>query len=178
MKYAALLRGINVGGKNKVAMADLRSVVEACGYTGVKTYINSGNVVFDAAKADDRKIAGKIHDQLLEDLGLDISVMVRSVAEIEAIIAKNPYSGQFENHKDLHVFFLADELSNENSALLLEKNSDAEMISVDGRTIYYLLRISIVDSVLGKGFIDRKLKVPATARNWRTVEKLAELGNG
>ena len=54
-------------------------------------------------------------------------------------------------------------------------NTDAEMIAVNGRTIYYLLRISIIDSILGKGFIDKKLKVPATARNWRTVSKLIEL---
>lgn len=175
MRYIALLRGINVGGNMMIKMETLRATFSSLGFKNVKSYINSGNLAFDSAKTDDGKLAKRIHDAVKKDFGKEISVMVRSIAEIEEISANNPYDGQFDNDKNLHVFFLESELSPENKRLLLDQNSDSESISVKGRTIYYLLRIRIVDSVLSKGFIDRKLKVPATARNWRTVKKLAEL---
>ncbi len=175
MRYVALLRGINVGGNTMIKMESLRATFSSLGFENVKSYINSGNLAFDTAKTDDGKLAKKIRDAVKKDFEKEISIMVRSVAEIEEIIANNPYDGQFDNDKDLHVFFLETELSSEKRELLLDLNSEAELISVRGRTVYYLLRISIVDSVMGKGFIDKKLKVPATARNWRTVKKLAEL---
>ena len=184
MKYVALLRGINVGGKNMIKMEALRATFTALGYASVASYINSGNLIFECRSphiskgvtdiSAEAEIAAKIHDAIVKDFGFDISVMVRSMAEIARIISDSPFEGQFENDKDLHVFFLAEELSDEHSEFLLAKNSDAEMISIKGRTIYYLLRISIIDSALGKGFIDKKLKVPATARNWRTINKIIE----
>ena len=182
MKYVALLRGINVVGKNMIKMETLRATFAALGFENVKSYINSGNLIFDVSSPHvskgfslEKELSAKIHDAIAKDFGFDISVMVRSMAEIGEIVANNPYGGQFEKDKDLHVFFLESDLSPENTLLLLEKNSDVEMIAVNGRTIYYLLRISIIDSVLGKGFIDKKLKVPATARNWRTVKEITAL---
>ncbi|MEO7538854.1 MAG: DUF1697 domain-containing protein [Pyrinomonadaceae bacterium] len=175
MKYVALLRGINVGGNNMIKMETLRSTFESLGFENVTSYINSGNLSFEASAADDAVLAKKIHDAIQSEFEFDISVMVRSSTEIDEIIANNPYIGQFESDKDMHVFFLASELSSDQTKSLLEKNSEEEMIAVNGRTIYYLLKMSIIDSVLGKGFIDKKIKVPATARNWRTVKKLAEM---
>jgi uncharacterized protein (DUF1697 family) len=175
MRYVALLRGINVGGKNKVSMERLREIAAALGFANVKTYVNSGNMAFDTKKSDDRKLAVKIHDALEHELGLDLSVMVRSAEEIADVVTKNPYLGQFDNHKDVHVFFLDRELSKEEKALLMALANDKEMITLNGRAVYCFLKISILDSALGKGFIDRKLKVPATARNWRTVEALVKL---
>jgi uncharacterized protein (DUF1697 family) len=175
MRYVALLRGINVGGKNKVSMERLREIAAALGFTSIKTYVNSGNMAFDTKKSDDKKLAAKIHDVLLKELDLDLSVMVRSAEEIAEVVAKNPYHGQFDDHRYLHVFFLDRELSREETNNLLAQATDTEMITLSKRTVYLLLKISILDSSLGKGFIDRKLKVPATARNWRTVETLANL---
>ncbi|MBK8304126.1 MAG: DUF1697 domain-containing protein [Chloracidobacterium sp.] len=97
------------------------------------------------------------------------------MAEIEEIIANNPYVGQFESDKEIHVFFLGSELTAEQKDQLDEKANDNEFIMVDGRTVYYMLKISILDSALGKGFLDKKLKIVNTARNWRTTKKLAEL---
>jgi uncharacterized protein (DUF1697 family) len=175
MKYAALLRGINVGGNTMIKMERLREVFASLGFENVKSYINSGNLVFDTKKSDDNKLARKIHDAIKTEFGSDVTVIVRPIAEIDQIIKDNPFDGQFKDPKDLHVFFLESDMSPENERLLLEKNGDNEKNVVNGRTIYYLLRISVVDSVLGKGFIDKKLKVPSTARNWRTVNKLIEL---
>lgn len=175
MKYVALLRGINVGGNNMIKMEKLRESVAGVGFENVKSYINSGNIIFETGKADDKNLAAKIHDVILADFGFDISVMVRSMAEIEQIIAKNPFEGQFENDKFLHVFFLNEKLTAEQEALLFAQASDNEQFAVIDRHILCLLKISILDSAVGKGFIDKKLKVATTARNWRTVNRISEL---
>ena len=175
MKYVALLRGINVGGNNMIKMETLRATLASLGFANVKSYINSGNLIFETATTDDGKLAKKIHDAIQKDFGFDISVMVRLMAEIEEIIAKNPFAGQFENDKDVHLFFLNDELTAEQEALLFEQANDNEQFAVIDRHIICLLKISILDSSVGKGFIDKKLKVATTARNWRTVNKICEI---
>jgi uncharacterized protein (DUF1697 family) len=175
MKYVAFLRGINVGGKNKIKMETLREVCSSLGFSDVKTYINSGNVIFETAKTDEKRLAEKIESAIEKKFGLKIKVIVRSIAEIENIIANNPFDGQFENDKDLHVFFLDDELPQEKCELLLANNNENEMFAVQNREIFCLLRISVLDSLIGKDYIGKKLKVSATARNWRTVNKILEL---
>lgn len=174
-KYVALLRGINVGGNNMIKMETLRATFEAVGFENVKSYINSGNLIFETRKSDDVNLAKKIHEAIQKDFGFNISVMVRSIAEIEKVIAKNPFAGQFESHKDMHLFFLNQELTAEQQTQLFAQANDNEMFAVIDRHILCLLRIHILDSSVGKGFIDKKLKVPATARNWRTVKKLMEM---
>ena len=175
MRYVALLRGINVGGKNMIKMETLRSTFETLGFENVKSYINSGNLAFGTKKTHDAKLAAIIRDAIKKDFGFDISVMVRSMDEINEIVKNNPFDGQFENDKYMHVFFLDSDLSNGHLELIESINNDDERIEVSGRTLYCCLKISILDSAVGKGFIDKKLKIRATARNWRTVEKLAEL---
>jgi uncharacterized protein (DUF1697 family) len=175
MKYAALLRGINVGGKNMIKMEALRSRLTSLGFENVTSYINSGNLVFETGARDDAKIAKQIHEAILTDFGFDISVMVRPMAEIRGIVANNPFDGGFEDDRYMHVFFLNAELDEDKENLLWEQGNENEMFAVSGRHVLCLLKISILDSAVGKGFIDKKLKVPATARNWRTVKKIAEM---
>ena len=175
MRYVALLRGINVTGKNMIKMETLRATFASLGFKNVKSYINSGNLIFETAKTDDGKLAKRIHDAIQKDFGFDISVMVRSMAEIEELVAWNPFAGQFESHKDVHVFFLNDKLTDAQESLLLERGNENEIFAIMGRHVACLLKIHITDSAVGKGFIDKKLKVAATGRNWRTVQKLAEM---
>jgi uncharacterized protein (DUF1697 family) len=175
MKYVALLRGINVGGKNKIKMEILREICIALGFQNVKTYINSGNLVFETAKIDDKKLAEKIESAIEKEFALKIKVIVRTIKEIENIIKNNPFAGQIENDKDLHVFFLDEELPNEKRELLLSNNNENEMFAVQNREIFCLLRVSVLDSLIGKDYIGKKLKVFATARNWRTVNKIMEM---
>lgn len=174
MKYVAFLRGINVGGHNKVKMETLREVFGALGFQNTKTYINSGNVIFETAKTDDNKLAAKIEKAIETEFSLNIRVMVRSLAEIEDIIKNNPFEGQFENDKDLHILFLDEKLAEEKRTALLSNNNENEMFAVRNREIFCLLRISVLDSLLGKDYVGKKLKVSATARNWRTVNKILE----
>jgi len=174
MKYVAFLRGINVGGKNKIKMETLREVFAALGYKNAKTYINSGNVIFETAKTEDIKLAAKIERAIQTKFSLDIKVMVRTLDEIEAIIKNNPFDGQFENDKDLHVLFMNEELPADKLAVLLSNNNENEQFAARNREIFYLLRVGFSDSLLGKDYIGKKLKVSATARNWRTVNKILE----
>ena len=182
MRYVALLRGINVGGNNMIKMETLRATFESLGFDNVKSYINSGNLAFECRSLNvskgvspDTDLAGKIHDAILRDFGFDISVIVRSMAEIEEIIANNPFAGQFEKDKDVHVFFLNAELDEDNKVLLLQQCNENELYAIYKRHVFSLLKISILDSAVGKGFIDKKLKVAATSRNWRTVNKIADM---
>lgn len=174
IKYVAFLRGINVGGKNKIKMEALRDTFASLGFENVKTYINSGNVIFETAEESESKLADKIERAIETEFSLKIKVMLRTMAEIREIIENNPFQGQFDNDKDLHVLFLNEELPADKKALLLAQNSDTEMFAVRNREIFCLLRTGAADSLLGKGFIDKKLKTPATARNWRTVNKITE----
>lgn len=174
MKYVAFLRGINVGGKNKIKMETLREVCAAIGFENVKTYIISGNIIFETSKSDDKKLAEKIETAIEKEFGLNIKTIVRSIEEIENIVKNNPFEGQFENDKDLHVFFLDEEMPDEKRDLLLSNNNENEQYFVRDREIFCLLKVSVLDSLMGKDYIAKKLKVSSTARNWRTVNKVLE----
>jgi len=176
MKYIAFLRGINVGGKNKIKMETLREVFSnAPGFSNVKTYINSGNVIFETSETDDKKLAAKIETAIEKEFALKIKVMTRTFDEIKDIIENNPFAGQFENEKDLHVFFLDEELPEDKRELLLSNNNENEQFAVRNSEIFCHLRVSVLDSLMGKDYIGKKLKVFATARNWRTINKITEL---
>jgi uncharacterized protein (DUF1697 family) len=175
MRYVALLRGINVGGNTMIKMAELKMSFENLGFKNVASYINSGNLAFDAGKAAEEKLVAKIERRIKQDFGLDIQVMVRDRAAIEDVLANNPFAGEFESHKEMHVLFMKGRMPDEKAGLLHEQQTKKERFAVRDREIYCHLQLGVADSLLGKGFIERKLKVAITARNWRTVERLASL---
>ena len=176
MRYIALLRGINLGGNNLISMAALKAEFEKLGFKNVVSYINSGNLAFDTTKASEKKLSDKIEKAVEAMIGRNIHVMVREQSAIDAIVAKDPFKGKYESHKEMHVLFMKDEMPADKKKLLLEQQTDNEKIVVDGREIYCHLKRGVAESVLfGKGFIEKKLKLSTTARNWRTVQKLAEL---
>lgn len=175
MRYVALLRGINVGGNTMIKMTELKTSFENLGFKNVASYINSGNLAFDSAKVAEEKLVAKIEKRIEQDFGLDVQVMVRDRNAIEDVLANNPFAGQFESHKEMHVLFMKGEMPDEKAGQLYEQQSKNERFAVCGREIYCHLRLGVADSLLGKGYMERKLKVAITARNWRTVERLASL---
>lgn len=175
MRYIALLRGINVGGNTMIKMQELKVSFEGLGLKNVVSYINSGNLAFDASRTTEEKLISKIERSITDDFGMKIQVMVRERAAVVDVLSKNPFKGEFESHKEMHVLFMKNEMPREKQVQLLEHNGHDERFAVFGREIYALLKLGVADSLLGKGFIERKLEVPITARNWRTVEKIAEL---
>ncbi len=168
MKQIALLRGINVGGHRKVAMSALNTAFEGLGLSEVQTYIQSGNVVFTgAAQRPDLEAA------IERTFGFAVPISLRSAAEWSEIIARNPYPTQAEQGGGkLHVFFLDDEPSPANLAALRAVKSGEDEWSCAGRELYLWTPGGLHQTKLS---VERKLKVGATARNWRTVLKLGEL---
>jgi uncharacterized protein (DUF1697 family) len=175
MRYVALLRGINVGGNTMIKMEELRKAFEALGFERVVSYINSGNLAFDTRKTSETDLVKKIEAAVGRLIGKTVQVMVREQPDIERTVANNPFDGKYQSHKEMHVLFLKSELSDEQVIWLTEATPSGEYLQVSGREIYCHLPMGVADSYLGRGQFEKKLKAAVTARNWRTVEKLAEL---
>lgn len=175
MRYVALLRGVNVGGNTMIKMAELKKSLESLGLENVVTYVNSGNLAFDSKKTSEKTLVKKLEDVIEKDFGKQVPVMVREQKEIPKIIAANPFAGEFENHKLMHVLFLREDMPKDKMQQLLDAAPEGERYTAIGRELYCLLPKGVIDSLLGKSFVEKKLKLAVTGRNWRTVEKLAEL---
>jgi uncharacterized protein (DUF1697 family) len=158
-----------------ISMAELKKSFAALGFENVVSYINSGNLAFDTRKTDAKKLVNKLENAIEQDFGKKVSVMVREQKSIESVLANNPYEGEFESHKEMHVLFLAAELAADAQQLLADAVPTGERFTVVGREIYCHLPMGVADSNLGRGQFEKIVKVAVTARNWRTVQKLAEL---
>jgi uncharacterized protein (DUF1697 family) len=170
--YVALLRGINVGGNNKVPMADLRALCTALVYDNVETYIQSGNVVFDTPAPEAEVVAG-MEAALLATFGLTLSVVVRSAAELVEIVARNPFVSETDGTK-LHVTCFESPLPAATVAKLDTTISPAEAFVLDGRDMYLHLPGGMGTSKLAV-HVGQKLGKLGTTRNWNTVLKLADM---
>ena len=175
MRDVALLRGINLGGANQMKMDDLKAVFTELGFENVKSYINSGNLAFDTKKTAESKLIDKIEDAVEARFGRRVHIMIREQRDIERLLKNNPFDGQYESHKHMHVLFLKEPMPAEKAELLQASALPGEKYEVRGREIYNLLPNGVAGSLLTKGFFEKKPVVPYTGRNWRTVEKLAEL---
>ena len=181
MRHIALLRGINVGGNTMIKMEELRAMFEALRFGNVKSYINSGNIAFDSVssphvskgKTLEIALSNQIESAIQNTFGRSIPVMVREQRQIQTVLENNPFAGQFESHKEMHVLFLKEEMPADKLQQLLANQTNDEGFAVRGREIFCHLKLGVANSLLGKGFIEKKLKVAYTARNWRTVERLA-----
>ena len=171
----ALLRGINVGGRNKLPMRDLVAIFADAGCTDVTTYILSGNVVFRAPDDLAARIPGLISDSIAERLDLRVPVVTRSAAEFEAVVAGNPYLGIETDFTKLHVAFLADHPTEAALNALDPDRSPGDAYQVRGGEIYLHLPNGAAGSKLSNAYFDAKLGTTSTARNWKTILKLHEL---
>jgi uncharacterized protein (DUF1697 family) len=178
--HVALLRGINVGGHNKVAMADLRKVVESLGHGDVVTYIQSGNVVFTSKDTDTAAIAAELERALEETLGVRSSVVVLSRAELVQVIADNPFPDE-ANPKHLHAVFRGADVGAEEAATVAAAERRArdkgsrDQAKIVGRTVYLRTPDGLGRSELAAQLArsDRAAgDRGGTARNWATVTKL------
>jgi uncharacterized protein (DUF1697 family) len=174
MKYVALLRGINVGGHNKIKMEELREMFSSLGFEDVKSYINSGNIIFKGRKTTHDKLVTKIEKAIEKTFSLQIKVVVRESSEISNLVSNNPFEDKISDDQNLFVAFLENELSPENHQLLLSNNSEFEEFAVFQQDVFCLTKKGFREGLLGKKYIDKKLKTAATVRNWRTVNKLLE----
>ena len=170
--YIALLRGINVGGKNSLPMADLAAMFEAAGCQSVRTYIQSGNVVFDASQAIAAKVPAVISAAISRQRGFESPVILRSGAELREAAKRNPFVKAPAEH--LHVAFL-DSDPGALAATLEPNRSPGDSFRVDGREIFLHCPKGYGKTKLTNAWFDSRLKTTSTVRNWKTVLKLLEL---
>jgi uncharacterized protein (DUF1697 family) len=175
-RYVAFLRGINLGGKRRVPMAELRTMLADAGYGDVRTHLQSGNVVF-ASDADPERLERELSEQLERAFGFRIGVVVRSRDELADVIAADPFGKEADDPARYQVSFLSDE-PDRKAAQELEGSAVApERVVVRGREVYAWHPGGVGRSELAKLITAQWLGVEVTARNWRTVTKLLELAD-
>lgn len=172
--YVSMLRGVNVSGRNRIPMADLRDLYERHGHTDVATYVQSGNVVSRAASRSAGAVERAIGRAIADDLGLDIAVLVRTPAQLDHVLDGNRFlpSG---DPKLLHVTFLATSPGRGRVAALDERVHAPDEFHVVGREVYVSCPGGYGRTKINNAWFEQKLQVVATTRNWKTVGELAAL---
>jgi uncharacterized protein (DUF1697 family) len=168
--FVALLRGVNVGGKTIVSMAALKVAFEEFGATDVRTYIQSGNVVFSHTRST-QELESALEAMIAEHTGRDVDVMLRTATQMQALVDHNPY--RHATGTTLHVSFLKAPSDKAALARLDLGRFAPEAVTPVGRELYLYLPNGMGRSKLAVEL--NKLKAPATARNWNTVTKLLEM---
>ena len=173
--HVALLRGINVGGKNLLPMKELVRLFEKLGCVDVATYIQSGNVVFSNPAAALDGFEGEMAAAIEKRFGLRVPVVLRSARELATVLAKNPFLARSPDPKTLHVAFLAAKPAAADAARLDPKRSPGDSFELRGRDLYLHLPNGVAKTKLTNDYFDRTLATVATVRNWNTVGKLVEM---
>ena len=174
--YVSLLRGINVGGHKRIKMDQLRTSLEALGLQQVKTYIQSGNVVFKAAKMSPATLSKKIETKIISEFGFSASVISRSADEIANTIKGNPFLGQSGIDPDkFHVAFLSEAPAPAALKKLTDLTLKPDQSCCLGKEVYLYFPNGVSGSSLWKYPLDGVLSVVATTRNWKTVNTLHQM---
>ena len=174
--YVAFLRAVNVGGANKVSMNALRTLVEKLGCGDVRTYIQSGNVVFTVSpKKTTASLEREMSRAIERSLGLTIDVMVRDAAALKRVVTSNPFSGR--DLSMVHIGFMASKPSASAVKALDAGRFAPEEVVVRGSEVYFFL-----PNGMGRARVPtialKQLQVPTTVRNWTSVSRLLELAGG
>jgi uncharacterized protein (DUF1697 family) len=172
--HIALLRGINVGKAKRVAMADLKKLVEGLGFGDARTLLNSGNVVFTSPKPSAATAAAKIQTAIAAELGVECRVIVIPGKELEAIMESNPLVKQADNHSRLMCGIVADPKLLAKLKPLTERDWSPEGLAVGERVVHYWCPNSILESPVGTA-VAKALGDGVTSRNWATMLKLLSM---
>jgi len=172
--YIALFRGINVGGNNPLPMKGLVTLLEQLGLKEVRTYIQSGNVVFDTARAEPNAVAGDIRQAIAARYGFAPQVLILEARELEQAMAGNPYPEGDADPKSVHLTFLDAVPSHPDLETLAALRKSSERFTLQDKVFYLHAPEGIGRSKLAAR-VEKCLGVPGTARNWRSVCRIAEL---
>jgi len=171
--YISLLRGINVGGNKKIGMSALAKAYEELGFKDVRTYIQSGNVIFKSKVENVPELAGIIEEKIKNTFGFEVRVIVRTIEDFRQIIESNPFKN--DDLSKLNVAFLSDAPQVVPAAGIDKMKDDAEKYFIYGKEIYIYYHNGVARSKISNSLFEKTLKVIATTRNWNTVNKLYEL---
>lgn len=171
--YLSMLRGINVSGQKKIPMEALKKLYESLGFKNVRTYIQSGNVVFECPDKNVPALIRTIEKKIRQTYGFEAVVFIRTKDEFKKLIDSTPFSKK--DADKLHVTFLSEPPARLPVEELNEGKSAAEEFHISGKEIYLYCPDGYGRSKLSNNFFERKLKVSATTRNWSTVNELFKL---
>lgn len=173
--YISLLRGINVAGKKKIKMAELKVMYEQLGYTDVISYIQSGNVIFKTKKTAVDQLAKVIKAAIMDTFGFEVPTLILSRASLQKLIEANPYKDRDVEPKFLHLTILANPPAAEKAESFKALSFPGEAFSLAERVVYLCLPNGYGRTKLNNNFIESKLKVQATTRNLKSANKILKL---
>lgn len=176
--YVALLRGVNVGGKNKLPMKDLVEIFRAAGCSEVRNYIQSGNIIFQSTAGLAKKLPALVSAEIERQFGFKTWLVLRTAEQLRAVTSGNPFLAKGAQQELLSVMFLVGEPETENIAKLDPQRSPPDEFEVRGDTIFLHTPTGLADTKLTNAYFDSRLKTFGTSRNWRTTLKLLELMGG
>jgi uncharacterized protein (DUF1697 family) len=176
--YIAILRGINVSGKNMIKMPELQTLFEGLGFNKVKTYIQSGNVIFKAAAKNSCEIEKLIEEKIFEKFSLKVPVLVKTKDEVEKVLQNNPFvKATNVDGSKLHATFLSKEPEQANVDKISKDQYLPDEFILKGSAVYLHCPNGYGNTKLNNNFFESKLKVTATTRNWKTVNELVNIAN-
>jgi uncharacterized protein (DUF1697 family) len=175
-RHIVLLRGINIGSRNRISMPQLRSALEEAGFDDVQTYLQSGNVVVES-RAKSESVRRKVEKLIAERFGLEIDVVARTRAELAGIVKRNPLGRVAKDPKRHQVTFLSAKLKPEVVKRLEALPASGEKLAIQGREVYAWHPAGVARSRLWNELAGKRLGVTATSRNWTTVEALLDLSS-
>jgi len=171
--YISILRGINVSGQKIIKMDDLRGLYSGMGFTNVETYIQSGNVIFQYPLTETVVLEKNINEKIAGSLYFEVPVLVKELSELKEIIRNNPFlTEKGGNISQLYATFLSSSPSAEDISKI-SGNYTPDEFAVIGKTIYLFCPGGYGKAKLSNTFFEKKLKVSATTRNWKTITELA-----
>ena len=175
IKRVAILRGINVGGRRKILMADLKALISKLAFKDVTTYIQSGNVIFNAKdKIKNNEIEDKITKAIKKKYDFDVPVIVKTENEFNEIISTNPFE-KGEEIERLHFTFLKEIPAKEHLEKMATYDYSPDQFEIQGSNVFVFCSKKYSDTKLTNKFFESKLKTTATTRNWKTILKISQL---
>ncbi len=176
--YIGLLRGINVGGHKKIKMADLKKMLNDLNFSDVQTYIQSGNIVFKTADVNKEELESKIKKEIIKTFGFDVPVLVKSREEIVSIVERNLFLKDENLEPSMLYFAMLQRMpSDDVIQQFKEIHFDNEVFSMGNHVVYLAYKLGAGKAKCNNNFIEKKLKVSATTRNLKTMQKLIELSS-
>lgn len=174
--YTALLRGINVGGHRKIKMADLRHMLTSTGLKNVRTYIQSGNVIFQSDEIDPNVLSNSIKEQVKNIFSHDVTVIIRTPDQLASLIAINPFEARNQDPYMLYVTFFQQEISNKKQKEIESLSNDIESYQFDYGDLFSLIdKQTDKKGLFSNNYIEKMSGVASTTRNWKTVNRIFEL---
>lgn len=174
--FFALLRGINVSGKNRIRMPELKNTFESLKLSRVETYIQSGNVIFDCEGIDPKNLTRLIELRIVESLGSSVQVLLRDADNLQRIVENNPFRPEVKfSPEKLHITFLSEEARSQESTVSGKQNDD-EFQRKDCE-VYLYCPNGYGRTKFTNAYFEKAMGVPATTRNWKTVNTLIEIAN-